>query len=310
LRNGEHRMKDSTKDISKMLGTEDAESAVHLYAYLKYISHYLYQMGKRTPFIKNRPPQEIPPDMEEIVEILANRVMREIATVETSTYHGKVVPLELAEGLVTVKEDVEVRDLSESIIPYPIARDIILQNPDSIALIDCACRVVQDDPCLPLDVCMAVGDPIASFMLDNGVMNARKITQDEAVEILRAEHKRGHVHSAFFKDVAGGRFFAICNCCSCCCLAMQAWNAVRIPMLCASGYRAEVSEDCTGCGDCAEICPFFAIETDDVAVVLDDKCMGCGVCEGACEVGAIKLVLDPSKGEPLDIGKIVEERKA
>ena len=87
-------MKDSTKDISKMLGTENAESAVHLYAYLKYISHYLYNMGKKTPFIKKRPPQEIPPDMEEIVEILANRVMREIATVETSTYHGKVVPLD------------------------------------------------------------------------------------------------------------------------------------------------------------------------------------------------------------------------
>ena len=302
-------MKDSTKNISKMLGTENAETAVHLYVYLRYISNYLYQMGRKTPFVKKPPPQEVPADVEEILEILANRVMREIAAVETSTYHAKIVPLELAEGLVTVKEDVEVKDLSESIIPFPIARDIVLQNPGSIALIDCACRVVQDEPCLPLDVCMAVGDPIASFMVDHGVMNARKISQDEAVEILRAEHKRGHVHNAFFKDVTGGRFFAICNCCSCCCLAMQVWNAMRLPMICASGFRAEVSDECTGCGDCAGMCPFFAIETDDVAVVSEEKCMGCGVCEGACEVGAISLVADPTKGTPLDIRAILEERK-
>lgn len=303
-------MKDSTKSMSKMLGTARAETAAHAYVYWRYIAHYIYHMGKNTGFIQKRPEEEVPPEIEEIIEIYANRVMREILTVETSTYHGKVVPLELAEALVTVKEDVEIRDISESIIPYPIARDIVLENPQSIAVAECGCRKLQDEPCGPLDVCLAVGDPVASFMVEHGVMNARKITQEEALEVLRAAHKRGNVHAAYFKDVVDGRFYAICNCCSCCCMGMQAWNKLRLPMICASGYRAEVSEDCTGCGDCAELCPFSAIEVDDVAVVDLEKCMGCGVCEGACESGAMSLVLDPSRGEPLDIRALIEKQNA
>ncbi len=301
-------MRDSSKRVSKMLGTGRAETAVHLYLYLRYITHYVYHMGKKTPFIRKPPAEPITTEEEEMVEILANKVMREIVSVETSTYHGKVLPLELATQLVRVDEDVEIRDLPESIVPYPIARDMVLESPGSIAVFECACRSLQEEPCLPLDVCLAVGDPVASFLVDNEVMNARKITRGEAVEILEAEHKRGHVHSAYFKDVVDGRFYAICNCCPCCCLGMQVWNSMRLPMICASGFRAEVSDDCTGCGDCAEKCPFFAIEVDDVAVVDAEKCMGCGVCEGACEAGAVNLVLDPAKGEPLDIGKLMERR--
>ncbi|MHB8896658.1 MAG: ATP-binding protein [Candidatus Geothermincolia bacterium] len=302
-------MRDSTKNMSKMVGTQDAETAVHLCMYMKYIAHYVYNMGKKTGLVQKEPATEIPLEVQEMLEIYANKVSREIVTVETSTYHGKVLSLENAEALVTVQEDVEIRDLSESIIPYPIARDIVLENPKSIAVAECACRSLQNNPCLPLDVCMMVGEPFVSFVVDNNVMNARRISQDEAVEILRAEHKRGHVHGAFFKDVADGRFYAICNCCPCCCLGMQAWNKLRLPMICASGYRAEVGEDCTGCGDCAEMCPFFAIEIEDEAVVDSEKCMGCGVCEGACDTGAIRLVLDPSRGEPLNITELIEERR-
>jgi len=299
-------LKDSTEKMLEMLGAENAETAVHAYLYGRYIPHYLYQMAKNTPLVQKKPEEEIPPEVEEILEILASKVLREILTVETSTYHGKIVPLELAEGLVTIQEDIDIRNISESIIPYPIARDIVLKNPDNIAVLDCACRHLQDNPCLPLDVCLIVGDPVASFAVEHGVSNARKITQPEALEILRAEHKRGHVHAAYFKDVVGGRFYAICNCCSCCCLGMQSWNKMRLPMVCASGYRARVAGECTGCGDCAEKCPFFAIEVDDDAAVVDsEKCMGCGVCEGACEAGAIRLALDPSKGEPLDIKALI-----
>jgi len=302
-------MRETTKNMSKMLGTENAESAVHLYIYMRYIQHYVYHMGRKTPFIRKPPTEDIPPEVEEMVEILANRVMREIVSAETSTYHGKVVPLELATRLVTVDEDVEIRNISESIIPFPIARDIVLENPQNIAVFDCACRSLQPEPCLPMDVCLAVGDPLASFIIDNGVMNARKIAPREAVAILEAEHKRGHVHAAYFKDIVDGRFYAICNCCSCCCLGMQVWNNVRLPMICSSGYRAEVVEDCTGCGDCAEICPFFAIEVDETARIDNEKCMGCGVCVDACQSGSIELVLDPARGEPLDIRALMEEKQ-
>jgi ferredoxin len=217
------------------------------------------------------------------------------------TYHGKVMSLESAKRLVTVDRAIELRDL-EQVIPYALARDIVLQDPDHIVALDCPCRASRAEPCLPLDVCLIVGEPFASFVAEHHPQRSRWITQDEAVEVLRAEQERGHVHHAFFKDAMLGRFYAICNCCSCCCGAMQAWRN-DVPMLASSGYVSQVdTQHCLGCGACAEICPFRAItERDGQAVVNTTLCMGCGVCVPVCTQGAMALVRDASKGEPLEI---------
>lgn len=42
-------------------------------------------------------------------------------------------------------------------------------------------------------------------------------------------------------------------------------------------------ENCTGCGICATVCPYGALEMVDGLPALDDKlCMGCGWCMGHC----------------------------
>lgn len=302
-------MKDATKKVSKEFGLDNAEETVHLYLYLRYIDHYLSKLGEPLGLVTRKPESEIPAEVEELVELLARKVLKDGISAETSTYHGKVMPLGHAEDLVMVKEDIELTGL-EHVIPYKVARDIVIRQPQRIALFDCPCRSLQENPCEPLDVCMAVGDPIAGFILEHGAFKAREISSEEAVEVLRREHERGHVHNAFFKDVAGGRFFAICNCCRCCCVGMQAWNRFGSPILASSGYVASVGEGCEACGDCAEMCPFDAVEVDETAVVDAVKCMGCGVCEGACQYDAISLVEDPSRSGPLDIKRLVAEKDA
>lgn len=299
-------MKDTTKKVSKEFGLESVEQTAHLYLYIRYIDHYLHRLGAPLNLVTKAPDSEIPPDVAEVLDLYTLKVLRYGLSAETSTYHGKVMPLAHAEDLVMVQEDIDLGS-QETVIPFRIAHDIVLQNPQNIAVFGCPCRSLQDDPCEPLEVCLAVGDPIASFILEHGAFKARKISSEEAVEILRAEHKRGHVHNAFFKDVAGGRFFAICNCCPCCCVGMKAWINFGTPMLASSGYVARVGEDCTACGDCADICPFDAIEVDEAAVVDEAKCMGCGVCEGACEYESIELVIDPTRSDPLDIKKLISE---
>lgn len=300
-------MKDSTKKLSKEFGLDNVEDTAHLYLYIKYIDHYLNKLGGPMGLVTKPPSSEIPPDVEEVLELFTRKVALRSLSPETSTYHGKIVSLEDAQKLVTVEEDVELRGL-EHIIPYKTAHDIVLKNPQNIVVFDCPCRSLQENPCEPIDVCMAVGDPLASFILDQLGDRARKITAEEAAGIIRAEHERGHVHSAFFKDVVGGRFFAICNCCSCCCVAVQAFNRFKTPMLASSGYVARVSEECTACGDCADVCPFDAVTVDDTAVVDEAACMGCGVCEGACTYDAITLVTDPTRSAPLDIEKLIAEQ--
>ena len=223
------------------------------------------------------------------------------------TYHGKAVPLETAKQLVSIHEDLHVHDL-EQVIPYKRARSIIMKNPGHIVALECPCRASREHPCLPMDVCLIVGDPFASFIREHQPGRSRWITSEEAVAILQAEDDRGHVHHAFFKDAMLDRFYAICNCCECCCGAMQA-HRNGTPMLASSGYVSKVDEDlCLGCSDCGTFCQFGALEVvDGVNTVVYDKCMGCGVCVSKCEQGALTLVLDTAKGIPLEVCSLMDQ---
>jgi len=223
------------------------------------------------------------------------------------TYHGKVMTTEAARQLVMVREDIRLENL-ERVIPYSLARDIILKNPDHIAALECPCRASRAEPCLPLDVCLIVGEPFAGFILEHHPQRARWVSSEEACDILETENARGHVHHAFFKDAMLGRFYGICNCCSCCCGAMRAMRN-GTPMLAASGYTSTVAFDaCIGCGDCVETCPFGAIELFGATAEVDQqKCMGCGVCVSTCDTGALSLVRDPDKGEPLEIQNLMAQ---
>jgi Pyruvate/2-oxoacid:ferredoxin oxidoreductase delta subunit len=222
-------------------------------------------------------------------------------------YHGKAVPLATAEQLVHIHHDLEVRDL-EQVIPYKRARSIILKNPDHIVVLECPCRSAREHPCLPLDVCLIVGEPFASLVREHHPRRSRRITSEEAVAILRAEDLRGHVHHAFFKEAMLDRFYAICNCCKCCCGAMQAQRN-GTPMLTSSGYVSVLDPAlCIGCGNCEAYCQFEALSlADSLNQVNYEKCMGCGICVSKCEQGALALVLDPAKGLPLEVCSIMSD---
>jgi len=221
------------------------------------------------------------------------------------TYHGKVVPLDAATRLVTIHEEICLPDL-EKVIPYSKARAIVMKNPDHLLALECPCRSARANPCLPLNVCLIVGDPFASFVSEHHPDRSRRITPEEAVEILRAEDERGHVHHAFFKDAMLGRFYAICNCCECCCGAMQA-HRNGTPMLASSGYVCEVVEElCISCGSCHAYCQFNALSPGAYFTVVDgERCMGCGVCVSKCDRGALSLRRAPEKGIPLEIQELM-----
>jgi len=49
---------------------------------------------------------------------------------------------------------------------------------------------------------------------------------------------------------------------------------------------------CTGCGNCAEVCPseVFEIKNDKSKVVRPEECVECETCISECPEEAIKLV--------------------
>jgi Pyruvate/2-oxoacid:ferredoxin oxidoreductase delta subunit len=217
-------------------------------------------------------------------------------------YHAKVLTQEQARAIITINQDIPLRDL-EQIIPYPLARDLVLKGPPDVVAHECACRHSRTNPCQPTRVCMAIGQPFADFMLEHNPQKCNRLTQSEALEILQAEHDRGHVHSAWFKDACLDRFIAICNCCKCCCGGIEAMTKYGVPMLAPSGYAAQVDKAlCTACGTCVNTCPFHAISLTSDGIALDwKKCMGCGVCIDSCPNHARSLVRDEGKGLPLDV---------
>ncbi len=225
------------------------------------------------------------------------------------TYHGKVISLEAAKQLVRVEKNITIDDL-EKVIPYARARSIILKNPESIVVLDCPCRVARVTPCTPLDVCLIIGEPFASFVAEHHPARSRRIQREEALTILEQEHQRGHVHHAFFKEAMLNRFYAICNCCGCCCGAIQTLKN-GVPMLASSGFVAEIDrEKCVVCSTCIASCQFNALQIKGKRLFLDqEKCLGCGVCASKCKKGAISLITDSSKGEPFDIDTILGEQE-
>jgi ferredoxin len=226
-------------------------------------------------------------------------------------FHTKVLTKEQAEAIITLDKEIPLRDL-EQVIPYPVARDLVLKGSPDIAVFECPCRHARANPCQPTQVCMIIGQPFVDFTLEHKPKSSRRLTQEEALDLLEAEHERGHLHSAWFKDACLNRFYAICNCCKCCCGGISAMTKYGIPMVAPSGYVAHTDADlCTGCGSCADACPFGALSVEGDESVLDwEKCMGCGVCVEKCPNDALSLVRDERKGLPLDVRVLTGERAA
>lgn len=50
-----------------------------------------------------------------------------------------------------------------------------------------------------------------------------------------------------------------------------------------------ITDSCTACGACKEVCPVEAISAGEKKYSIDpNKCVDCGACESECPTGAIK----------------------
>ncbi len=307
--------KNSQRALAKAFPRTDEGLAhlMHAQLYFAYIPLYIYYMRSSFNNYLPEPDNLVKPEgiefdiVDELVKTAVNDCNSKVGSLMTNSYHAKVLRLQDAEQIVTLTEDLNLGELPKTIMPYEIARDAIIQNPERIAVIDCVCRRVRGEKgCKPLDVCILIGEPWVSWCLDRDrYMNGRIITSDEALTILRECHERGNVHAAFFKDSAAGRLYSICNCCPCCCTALLSQNYLTAPMMAGSGYIAKIDhEKCVNCGMCEKKCNFLAIyrDKDNNVQVNEDLCRGCEGCLSACKKDALTLELvDPTVLAPLDI---------
>jgi ferredoxin len=306
-------MDEKTKSLFDFYDKQNKNDFYNAFLYMKFLHQFEVKVMEGLGLPVNPEIEKINPDLEEMLQANLNIVNEAHGNAETDIYHAKIVQLNDAKKLVSEKSDLHI-EVPETIVPFKIARDILFKNPESIAIGTCPCRLAQSEcKCMtpPMEACMFIGDPHASFIAENNP-RFRKINQDEAVHILEDCHKKGFVHNAYFKKDMGNRFFAICNCCSCCCGGIKIQNlfssgVLQYSHLAPSGYIAQVGDDCTGCAECEAICQFNAVQIDNDqgrALIDINKCMGCGVCESVCPAQAITLKVEPSKGGILDLDEL------
>jgi ferredoxin len=285
---------------------------MHGYFYLKHLPLYIYHMKlKMNNYVENpEPPVRVGGEAsfwdEEAVKMAVDHSNIMASGLDTNGYHAKVLRPEDAKKFYTVKQAVDLPDLPKTILPFERARRLVLNGKEEFAVTNCHCREIRGEKsCRPLDTCLMYGEPwIGFFEYHNPDSGFRRITKEEALRIIDESHALGRVQSAFFKDACGDRFYGICNCCKCCCVALMAHNYAKAPLFSASGYLRKVdSVKCKNCGTCVELCPFNIPKMEDGEMHSEElSCMGCTVCVDKCPHGALSLVSDdPARNEPLDL---------
>jgi len=161
----------------------------------------------------------------------------------------------------------------------------IVEKARNIAVTACTCRVVDGKCGKTVDVCIQL-DKADDYALERG--SGRKLTKDEALEMLKKCEEEGLVHTV---GNTRGLGHIICNCCEDCCINWSNHGKLNINFTAPSRFAAFVEADnCTGCEVCLERCYFDAISLDSgISEIDEEKCMGCGLCVVTCDEEAIVM---------------------
>ena len=137
-----------------------------------------------------------------------------------------------------------------------------LNKYDTFSVSPCSCRASRTsigDGCghLDEDMCVQMGKGAEHYIRSG---RARRITREEAMEIILRAEENGLMHDIPNIEEAGDSA-AICNCCSCACFGLRAGLMFGARDAIRSNFVAEIDEaKCVACAQCVETCPGNALK--------------------------------------------------
>jgi len=201
-------------------------------------------------------------------------------------------------GRVFVQEPVLTSAAAAHVLDYERAGEVI-SSASHIGVGMCYCRHKKmhvGTACdAPMDICMTFNGSAESLIKHGHV---RAIDQVECFDLLDEAYERGLVQ---FGENVQKKVNFICNCCGCCCEALQASRRfAHMHPVHTSNFIPEIEDEtCNGCGKCVSACPVEAlslVSANDparpnrkAARLSPDVCLGCGVCVRVCSPGSIEL---------------------
>jgi ferredoxin len=189
----------------------------------------------------------------------------------------------------------------ETILPSQIVEHFVNQANHLWIMDTCICRDASNCRDYPIDLgCLFLGQAANGINPQLG----RAVTREEALDHVERCREAGLVHlvgrnrldTVWLGVGPGEKLLTICNCCPCCCLwrmLPQIAPEIGAKITRLPGVTVAVTEDCQGCGTCAQdVCFVDAIRLVDGKSFIDDECRGCGRCVDVCPEGAIRLSVD------------------
>jgi ferredoxin len=132
------------------------------------------------------------------------------------------------------------------------------------------------------------------------LMKEEELSKEEALEVIQRCEEIGLVH---FVDNAEGDIQHNCNCCGCVCWNVGPIKRREVPrdiIMATYFLRATNEDECSGCGECIDICPIDAVKMENDMPLVDlDWCIGCGVCSKKCPNDAIKMMARSDRADHL-----------
>jgi ferredoxin len=205
----------------------------------------------------------------------------------------------LPKDRVVINEAVE--DADNLVVPSDVVSHFIEEAKHIFLMDECICRDAAG--------CQAFDHQIGCIFLGEAVLEinpqlGRLVDKETALAHLARARQAGLVHlvgrdkiDAVWMGVKPyTKLMTICNCCPCCCLFRFLPNLApklqkkieRMP-----GVVVEVTDQCIGCGICAEgLCFINAIHVNNGKANISLDCRGCGNCVEACPQGAIRLRIE------------------